>query len=289
MTSIRLIREVLRPLGSGPSNGQYALQKALRAGQPEWLKIGGTLRSGEIPWFWSWQDRIHAARCAAAGRPFIVGPNVLFEDSRRPCHVSAERAVCNAASCRLMFTESEWYRDLIEQYRGPGNRAPIVLWPYPIDPKPGGPLTVEYDLLIYAKGNYPRALIARLARHVARVRVLVYGRYRREELFEAARRSRCCMYLSTDDRGPLALAEILLSGCPTIGVPRGAPFIQPGQTGILLDDFRGESCQEAIAQCHQLDRPTVATLTCQQFDTAGIVKRVVSALHDSRQPLADMS
>lgn len=280
---VRLIRAVARPGGSGPWNGQYALQKALRVRGPEWLRIGGPLRAGEIPWFWCWEDRDAAAMCALAGRPLIVGPNVLFEQSRRPCQAPAERELCNAASCRLMFTESAWYRDLIERHRGPDNRAPIVLWPYPIDPKPGGPLPADYDLLVYAKGNYRRGLVARLRRHFRRLRLLIYGQFARRELFDAARRSRCCLYLSSDDRGPLALAEILLAGCPAIGVPTGAPFIRPGRTGILIDRFRPEVCLDAVGKCHRLDRHTIAGLAAQQFDTARIVETVLTALRSAAQ------
>jgi hypothetical protein len=275
---VRLIREVTQPGGSGPWNGQFALQKALRARGPQWLKIGGPLGDKEIPWFWCWKDRDAVAMCASADRPFIVGPNVLFEHSRRPCRVPAEREICHAASCRLMFTESAWYRDLIERHRGLNNRAPIVLWPYPIDPRPGGPLPADYDLLIYAKGNYRRGLVARLGRHFPRLRLLVYGQFAREELFDAARRSRCCLYLSDDDRGPLALAEILLAGCPAIGIPTGAPFIEPGRTGILLDRFYPQPCLDAVAACHQLDRHAVAAAAESQFDTPRIVDTVLAAL-----------
>ena len=278
MRPIRLIREVTAPRGCGTFNGQYALQKALRAAAPEWLKIGGCLRDGEIPWFWCWEDREVAAMAAATGRPFVVGPNVLFEDSRRPCRVAAERTICSAASCRLMFTESAWYRELIEEHRGAANRAPLVVWPYPIDPKPGGPLPARYDLLIYAKSGYGRGLIDRVARHFRRVRVLEYGRFAREELFEAARRSRCCLYLSDDDRGPLALAEILLAGCPAIGIPRGAPFIQSGRTGVLIERFRPAECLTAVKRCWQLDRDAVAAVAGEAFETGRIVDTVLTAL-----------
>ena len=275
---IRLIREVTRAGRCGPRNGQYALQKALHARGPAWLKIGGVLRPGEIPWFWSWQDKEVAAACAMAGEPFVVGPNVLFADSRRPCRTPAERAVCRGASCRLMFTESAWYRDLIEQHRGPQNRAPIAVWPYPIDPEPGGPLPAEYDLLIYAKSGYRRELIRRLQQHYCRVRLLVYGRFQREELFDAARRSRCCLYLSDDDRGPLALAEILLSGCPTVGLPTGAPFVQHDRTGMVLERFCLVRCIDAVSRCHRLDRQAVATAAAEQFDVRKTVETIVEAL-----------
>ncbi len=224
MIKVRLIRPVRSPTGRGPGNGQFALQAALRRIGTPWLAIGGALRPGEIPWFWSWEDRETAALCARTQQPFVAGPNVLFAQSRDPCRLEAEREICRAASCRMLFTESEWYRRLIAEHLGPANRAPIVVWPYPIDPHPGGPLKAAYDLLIYEKSGVGRETVERLQaawpRHV-RIR---YGRYRREELAVAARRSRVCAYLSDDDRGPLALAEILLAGCAAVGIPRGAVY-----------------------------------------------------------------
>ena len=278
MLTVRLIRSVDAPGRSGPQNGQYALQRALRARRVDGLAIGGSLQAGELPWFWCWLDRNRAAGIARAGRPFVLGPNVLFENSRRPCAVPVERVLCNAASCRLMFTESEWYRRLIEEHRGPQNRAPIVIWPYPIDPKPGGPLPAEHDLLIYAKSGYPADLVPRLKQSYRRSVLVAYGRYRREELFAAARCCRACLYLSDDDRGPLALAEILLSGCPVVGVPTGAPFVWQGRSGILLARFEAGACIEAVEDCLEMDRYRVAALAAEQFDTERIVATVLGAL-----------
>jgi hypothetical protein len=282
MLPIRLVREIRQPGRSGPSNGQYALQRALRRRAVPWLRIGGPLREGEIPWFWCWADREAAAMCARTGHPFVAGPNMLFADSRQPCRTEAEREICRAASCRLLFTESAWYRDLIEEHRGPANRAPIVVWPYPIEPLPGGPLPARYDLAIYEKSGVDAQALAGLRaawpRHV-RVR---YGRYRREEWFEVVRRSRCCVYFSDDDRGPLALAECLLAGCPAVGIPRGAPWIEPGRTGVLLERFEPRACVEAVAACHRLDRQSVAATAAEQFDTERIVETVIGSLYSSR-------
>ncbi len=47
-----------------------------------------------------------------------------------------ECALFDAANCRAMFYHSEWYRDLIAKHRGPANQSPIVMWPYPIEPRP---------------------------------------------------------------------------------------------------------------------------------------------------------
>ena len=278
MLCVRLVRQVDHPTGRGPGNGQYALQRALRARRIEWLSIGGRLEDHEVPWFWCWLDRDAAAEVAGAGRPLVIGPNVLFENSRRPCGPPAERVLCNAASCRLLFTESHWYRRLIEEHRGPQNRAPIVVWPYPIEPKPEGPRPATHDLLIYVKSGCGNGLVTRLEQSYPRSVRVTYGRYRRPELFQAACRCRACVYLSDDDRGPLALAEILLAGCPTVGMPAGAPFVEQGRTGILLDRLEPNRLIDAVEDCLEMDRCRVAMLAAEQFDTDRIVDTVLGAI-----------
>jgi hypothetical protein len=279
---VRLIREVLQPTGNGPGNGQYALQRALRRRIRQgldWLVVGGSPRDDELPWFWSWEDRAAAVRWARGGRPFVQGPNTVFLYSRQPRVDRLECALLDGPQCRLTFTESEWYRRLILAHRGPENRSPVVVWPYPIFPRPPGPIDPpRYDVLVYLKDDRFPGVVEWLWRRFARVAVIRYGRYRREEMWEAARRSRCCCYLADDDRGPLALAEILLCGCPTVGVPTGAPFVEPGRSGVLLDDPTAEAWIEAVADCHGLDRHEVAALAAERFDPARIVDVVLGAL-----------
>ncbi len=283
---VRLIREVLEPTGRGPGNGMFALQRALRDVRPAWLHVGGLLRDDEMPWFWCWEDRATACMCAALNRPFVIGPNVLFAHSAAPCSTAGERELCNASSCRLQFTESAWYRDLIAEHFGPAMRAPIVLWPYPIDPLPDGPASPRYDLLIYEKSGFDRELPRRLLqRWPASVRI-GYRRYRREQLAKAARQSRACVYLSDDDRGPLALAEILLSGCPAVGMPRGAPWIEEGRTGFTLERFDFSELATAIERAMRLDRSSVRAIARKRFNTDAIVRTVLQSLDAARRGCA---
>ena len=243
MATIRLIRAVpatdrsragQRPVC--PAKGIAALRPAVVADRwavgprrdPLVLVLGGP-RGGR--------------RSAPRRRPFVAGPNMLFANSRSPCRIEAERTICNAASCQLLFTESQWYRRLIQRHLGPENRAPIVLWPYPIDPRPGGPLPPQLDLLIYEKSGIDAAVVTGLQRAWPRHARVRYGRYRREQLWALARRARSCVYLSDDDRGPLALgrdsAGRLSGGRPS---PRGAvhrarPYgraVGPVYSAILL-------------------------------------------------------
>ena len=203
----------------------------------------------------------------------------------------------DAANCRAMFCHSEWYRDLIAKHREPANKSPIILWPYPIDPWPGKPLPDEYDLLIYAKNGHRPQLLEHLAEVFPRHIQIHYGQYQREQLFEAARRSRACAYLADDDHGPLALQEILLAGCPTVGVRTGASFVRTGETGVLVDRLPpGEASitseqdakaldafLEGIHAAQHLERHTVRALAAEQFAAGGIVEAVIAALARLRE------
>lgn len=74
-----------------------------------------------------------------------------------------------------------------------------------------------------------------------------------------------------DDHGPMALQEILLAGCPTVGVRTGASFVRNGETGVVVDRLPpGSQCAEsdadvralavfmaAIDQAQTIDRPSV--------------------------------
>ena len=315
---IRLIRESVSAAASGPFHGQRILQNALGRYGPAWLKIGGALQADEIPWFWCWEDAQAACRWAAEGRPFILGPNVLFHNSRRPCQFLHERLLCNAASCRLLFTESAWYRDLIARQLGPANRAPIVLWPYPVveagsweleagsrgleagssqegdrvrsasasSPASSSQLPASnfdlpapsFDLLIYAKSGYDGRLLEGLAARFPRCTVVRYGHYRREDLLRAAGGSRVCVYLSDDDRGPLALAEMLTCGCPAVGLPRGAPWIEHGINGATVNTFELDELTQAISLAMQLDRAAVAIAARREFSPKTVVRKIISAL-----------
>ncbi len=295
MRTIRLVRHVRRPAGSGPTNGQYTLQKFLRTIAPNWLRIGGNPSPGEIPWFWSWQDIREAKSRAENDESFLAGPNVLFLQSRFPATSYGERQILDARSCRMLFTESRWYARLIESMRGPWNAAPMVVWPYPIDPMPPWPEEKpRWDLLIYLKRMELKDIALQLMEMFPNYRLVRYGRYSREELGTMASQSGCCFYLSVDDRGPLALAEILCAGCPTIGIERGAPFIRHGHTGYRLPVrarttpdqmisterlwFQPRAWREAVDACRSLDRHAIALSARRDFDPHTIAAWILENL-----------
>lgn len=295
---VELIGAVTGPGGNGPTNGMFALQQALReriADGLDWISIEPQVRSADVlPWFWCWEHRTQAVAWASEELPFAQGPNVLFINSRRPRIDAQESAMLDAGCCRAMFCHSEWYRDLIWAHRGADNRSPIELWPYPIEPKPGAPLTAEFDLLLYLKSGYNAAFVESLTRAFPRHVKVQYGAFRREQLAELARRARACAYLCVDESGGLALAEILLAGCPAVGVRTGAPFVQDGHTGYLVDRLRTaghseldvvvqQAFVEAIRAAQTLDRDAVRVAALQQFSTERIVDQVLAALDAARR------
>ena len=135
------------------------------------------------------------------------------------------------------------------------------------------------------------------ARHIQ----IHYGRYRREELSEAARHSRACAYLADDDHGPLALQEILLAGCPTVGVRTGAAFVRHGETGIVVDRLPpGRQCAEsdddvralavfmkAIEEAQAMDRHSVRDRAAVRFNSDGIGDDIIIAFNVLRASRLD--
>ena len=103
-------------------------------------------------------------------------------------------------------------------------------------------------------------------------------------------------YLADDDHGTLALQEILLAGCPTVGVRTRVAFVRPGETGVVVDRLPpGRQCaesdddvralagyMEAIEQAHSLDRHVVRVRAASEFDTDRIVDSVVTAVNKAR-------
>lgn len=295
-TPIELIGPVLEPGTNGPQNGMYALQKELRkridAGL-DWLSIKPLpVSKGAIPWFWNWQDRRYAMWWDAEGLPFIQGPNMLFINSATPRIDREECALLDSPNCLMMFCHSEWYRDLILANRGPNNKSEIVMWPYPIDPMPEGPLPAEYELLIYAKNGHRPGLLEHLAELYSNHVQFHYGQFKRADLIEAARRSRACAYLADDDHGPLALQEILLAGCPAVGVRTGVPYLKdhllgkivrklpPGKGFCSSSDLSHlDRFIKSIAEISFLNRDTIRSIAKSQFNCHAVADDILTRLN----------
>ncbi len=96
----------------------------------------------------------------------------------------------------------------------------------------------------------------------------------------------------------MALQEILLAGCPAVGVRTGASFVKNGETGVLVDRLPpGRQCVEtdaderalagyleAVEQAQAMDRESVRENAMKAFDTEHIAKTVVGVLSSTVEP-----
>ena len=262
----------------------FCLQNLLRARALSWLKIGGNvMRPGEIPWFWMFREcRLNIAEWHWSGQRFIIGPNVLFLDSRKPCQHPWERTILESPGCVLLFTESCWYERLIREHQKPACKAEIVVWPYPVSPEPEGPILMEHDLLIYVKSGADGQVICELQRQFPFHATFIYGTYNRDEMIHAARRASCCVYLSDDDRMPIAASEIALAGCPLIGIERGCPHTKLG-LGVEIEALTLDAIQAAILKAQAMKREEVRATAQRVFDPQAIVDTVIAALDKARR------
>ena len=301
---ILIRRGMPEPRHNGPANGQYALQHLLkehcRREGIDWIKFDGSKPVGftslhpdhHIPWFWSWLDINEINKwCLVQRRPAILGPNIFFRASANARSGPHEADLCDSYDVPLVFTESRWYEELIRRNLGKHSRAQVVVWPYPIFPLPAPPKEPRYDLLLYCKSAPPQLANGLAARFKSHVRIQ-YGRYERERLIHAARLCRACAYLSADDRGPLALAEILLAGCPAVGIAKAAPWVDPVEwpwpgdnpMGQLVKGFEVREWIEAIERLHAEAVPEMVRLAAlEKFDADRICRTIVAALQAVRE------
>ena len=258
-----------------PRAGQRPVRPAAgpaRAVAPAWLHIGGPLRSGEIPWFWSWEDRETAALCARTGRPFVAGPNILFADSRHPCRIEAEREICQRGKLPAAVHRVGLVSGADRAAPRPGQPRTDRGVAVPDRPPAGRPAGGRVRPAgLREVGRVPRQRSSGLPRLWPRHVRVRYGRYRREKFFEAARSVAMLPVLlrrRSRAAGPgrdSCWRVVLPWACPRV-----APFVEHGRTGILLDRFEPEACRRAVAQCHQFDRQAVAAQACRQFDTPAL-------------------
>lgn len=254
---VQLIRPILAPGRDDFSIGMHTLQKSLRQrikGGLDWLEIKDLpAERGALAWFWHYTDRSYANWWNDQGQPFVQGPNMLFLNSDNPRIDLDENRLLDASNCKGMICLSTWYSDLINQHKGPSNTSTVFNCPYPIDVDPGGPTDIKYDLLIFSKNVHRPQLLEYLAEQFPRC-ILFHNGFQRGALLQAARSSRACVYLAENDHGSMILSEILLTGCPVVGVRNGAAFVDEGTTGLIVEQF------PPGPKCFQSDRDS-ASLT----------------------------
>ena len=129
--SVRILWEQTSTKGGGPKKMMWALHRALRRRMEQgldWLEFGKRLEHGRLHWIWHVPMRHLAVRLARRNEPFLLGPNVLFENGLDGKLLDVDRLLLDASSCRVLFAHSDWQADLMRGGRGQDCSAGGVGW-----------------------------------------------------------------------------------------------------------------------------------------------------------------
>ncbi len=129
--SVRIIWEQTSTKGGGPKKKMWALHRALRRRMEQgldWLEFGTRLKRGRLHWIWHVPMRHLALRLAKRNEPFLLGPNVLFENGLDGKLLDVDRQLLDASSCRVLFAHSDWQADLMRGRRGQSASGLTATW-----------------------------------------------------------------------------------------------------------------------------------------------------------------
>lgn len=233
---------------------------------------------GDVEWYPVASNALFDA--VRQGRLVAIGPNVTFGYSQTPGAYPTERELMGYQNYAAIFTMSRWYSELHRLTYA--QKTGHVLLDYPIpdewiaEPCMGSQC---HDVMVYLKGGADEHRIAdaitkAFPQHV----VIEYGKYKRADLFEAARTSCACFYLSREDHCPMAALEIGLMGCPIISDEKACPVLFHRLTGIVAPvrerDTRSPFAWSTDAAARMIDQAGAAW----QMDRE-LVRRCVIARH----------
>lgn len=270
-----------------------ALSEALRA-DARFRPMDDNGDDGSILWYPTLRSTLASAIGSERlhGR-IAIGPQVLFANAQAPGAGTYEREVMDYDGYAAIFTFSRWYQELLKLNMRQQTRHVLLDYPLPaawLGEKWTG--EIAFDALIYVKGGAEEQQIADALRAAfPSSRVLPYGGFTRAELFEAARTSRVCFYISREDHYPLAAVEIGLMGCPIISDEKACPVLVHRLTGIAAPvrerDTRApfawapDAAERLAAEFRPaclLDRRETRLAVVRRHDPALCVERIAAAL-----------
>ncbi len=279
---------------SGPDILVRAWAEALEARPDKVRDINaGPLEPGDIPWHPVWSAALHER--LAEGRPVVIGPNVIWANSRAPgAGAGEQRLLQHAEQGKVVaaFVLSRWYAELTRRRIA----APVHLLDFPL-PRTWAAITPalraeSWAPFFYVKGGAAEAAIAaELARRWPDSTTITYGAFRRDDLIAAARRHACCIYISREDHFPLAAVEIGLVGCPIISDEKSCSGVLHGVTGLVVPVRERSSEAEfvwdaqaaarlgaEVKAARELDRGTVARITRYRHDPSRCAARAINLI-----------
>lgn len=268
-----------------------ALSEALRGDQRFVPMTERPPDEGQIDWHPAMSRRLLAD--VREGRPCAIGPNVLYGWSQSPGATAEEREIMAHTGYAAVFTFSRWYAELLRMTMAQSTRHALLDFPLPREwiVRPWAARR-DRPAMIYVKGgDTERRIAAQIAAARPGLAIIEYGRYDREALLDAARRSEVCYYVCREEHFGIAAVEIALMGCPIVSDEKCCPTVAHGVTGRLAPvrerDTRAgfawasDAAERLLAE-HKaalgLDRELIRRAVLRRHDPQSAVAQVATAL-----------
>ena len=284
--------DISRKRNHGPRISTAALQrhlkKMIRQNKISWVRFSNKRKYYEdaINWIWGiGGDGIKIiVECEKKGIPYIVGPNILFEQGR-PLY-EHEMLAINSRHCLGYFYLSDSHGDLIKQYLSDQVVGKMYQFFKPVWPVPKMFKEIKYDLLIYLKhGEEAKKIFQDFKRtefyKQKKVVEFIYGAYKKRHLYKAARASHVCLYLSYGESGGMATEEIMSCGCPIVSMKRDTPLgVNKKTVNWISEEREIPELIQAIKECERYDRLEVRNTALSRFGIDTSAKTVLAHLKE---------
>lgn len=267
---------------------QRRIKKKIRKENISWIKFSNKRKyhKDAINWVWGiGGNGINIiTECERMGIPYIVGPNILFEQGR-PIYEHEILAI-NSKHCLGYFYLSDTHGDQIRQHLSNEVIGKMYQFFKPVWPVPKMFKPIKYDLMIYLKhGAEAKEIFNNFQKtgfyKQKKVIELIYGSYKKRHLYKIAGSSRVCLYLSFGETGGMATEEIMASGCPIVSMEKDTPLGVNKKTVNWIDEKREiPEILKAIEECEKYDRLNVRKIALERFGIDSSAEKVLAHLKE---------
>tara|TARA_R100000008_G_C3581599_1_gene168920 strand:- start:1247 stop:2227 length:981 start_codon:yes stop_codon:yes gene_type:complete len=198
------------------------------------------LHEFDIFWFYAKgfaPDTYYYLKHHFPNKKFVFGPNVLLDKPDIGAADQWDEWFLTQVDFDLYIDQVEFYNNHVKKFL----RKDIVhkadyldkCVTFDIDESIIKNKNTEYDCLVYSKkrrydDNYEHFrdnLVVELEKNNISYVEITYGKYQRQEYFDALLKSKCCINLSLDECPGIATYEAMFLDVPIIGSPSNTPSI----------------------------------------------------------------
>ena len=185
-------------------------------------------------------------------KKFVFGPNVLLDKPDIGPADPWDKWFVSEVDFDLYIDQVEFYNNHVKKFLKPEllDKADYLdkCVTFDIDEDLINNKNISYDCLVYSKkrryddnyDSFHSELIELLEKESISYVEITYGKYKREDYFDALLKSRCCVNLSLDECPGIATYESMFLDVPVIGSPHNTPSIFDQSFWIKDTDYMTE-------------------------------------------------